>query len=333
MNEFICGADIGWATQLESMGYYWTDDAGNKKDILEILKGYGTNAIRFRLFVNPPATSWWQKNENENVMLGFCDTNSVIEASKRVVKAGMKLMLDFHYSDVFADPQHQHIPAAWEGHSVTELINDVREYTLCTLRAFKDNEITPDWIQVGNEINPGMMLPVGDSTKAMEVLVSFLNAGYEAVKEVFPDTAVITHLASGGCVNEITTWFDRFFECGGKTDIIGLSHYPYWNKITPNMEFTDLGNNMLLYYKKYAKPIMVVEVGEDESEWEECYRLITKTILDLKAIPDNNGLGVFYWEPDVGRDVLKDGYPLGASQYIGEKDIRFTRALSAFCLK
>lgn len=330
MKDFICGADIGWASQLEANGYYWTDESGNKKDILDILEDFGTNAIRLRLFVEPPKSAWWQKNPDENVMLGFCDTKSIIDMSKRVKAKGMKLMLDFHYSDVFADPQHQHIPAKWEGHSASELAEDVRDYTLSTLKAFTDNKITPDWIQVGNEINPGMMLPVGDSGTSMNVLVSFLNAGYEAVKEVFPSTAVITHLASGGCVDEITKWFDGFFENGGKTDIIGLSHYPYWNKITPGMVFTDLGPNMLFYYEKYRKPIMVVEVGEDESEALKSKQLIKQTIGDLKAIPDGNGLGIFYWEPDVGKDVLKDGYPLGAAKLIGEKEIRFTEALTAY---
>lgn len=330
MADFVCGADIGWASQLESMGYYWTDDKGNQKDIIEILKDYGTNAVRLRLFVNPPRDAYWQKTPDERVMLGFCDLKSVIDMSKRVKAHDMKLMIDIHYSDVFADPQHQHIPAEWEGHDALRLAGDVTEYTHFVMNRFSDSGIIPDWVQVGNEINPGMLLPIGDSKESMEVLVSFLNAGYDAVKDVFSQTPVITHLALACCRTEIAGWFDRFFECGGRTDIIGLSHYPYWNAVTPDMEFTDLGENLLYYYDRYSKPVMVVEVGEDEARPDACYELLKRTIADLKAIPGNNGLGVFYWEPDTGKDALSDGYPLGAARYISGKEIRFTYALSAY---
>lgn len=328
--DFTYGADLGWASQIEKMGYYWTDEKGERKDILEIMNSFGVNAIRLRLFVDPPVDGFWDKSETERCMLGFCDTDSVIKMARRVKNSGMDLMLDLHYSDVFADPAHQHIPAAWTEDSPEELCWDINKYTTSTMEKFREAGITPRWVQVGNEINPGMLLPVGDATTNMPLLVHFLNEGYDAVKRVFPDAQVITHLASGAEHTWMTTWFDAFFENGGKTDILGFSQYPYWYDTMVGAVLTDLGDNMVSYYEKYKKPMMVVEVGELESNPQKTYDLLKKTIYDLERIPDEKGLGIFYWEPDVGKDILPDGYPLGASVRVSEYEIRFTNALGAF---
>ena len=327
---FAYGVDLGWMSQLEERGFYWSDSDGVKKDIIEIMKDKDIDSIRLRLFVNPPVEGFWNKSDTERCMLGFCDTESVLKVAKRVCEAGMRLMLDFHYSDLFADPQYQQTPLAWINHSEDELVRDVREYTIDTLNTFKTQGITPEWVQVGNEINPGMLLPMGDANTNMSGLVRVLNAGYDAVKEVFPNALVITHLANGAIKPWIEDWFDAFFEKGGKCDVIGLSHYPYWYKMLEGVTMTDLGDNMASYYERYKKPIMVVEVGEDEDDPEKSALLLTKTLDDLRKVPDNNGLGMFYWEPEVGKDVLPDKYPLGASRLIGEKEIRFTTALNAY---
>lgn len=328
--SFSYGADLGWVTQLEKMGYYWSNEMGERQDVLEILSDFGVDSIRLRLFVDPPKDGFWDKSESERCMLGFCDTQSVIEMARRVKAAGMDLMLDLHYSDVFADPAHQHIPHEWEGDSPEELCFDINKYTVSVMEQFKEAGITPRWVQVGNEINPGMLLPVGDAGTNMKVLARFLNEGYDAVKRVFPDTLVITHLASGAEYNWMTKWFDAFFENGGKTDILGFSQYPYWYDTMENAVLTDLGDNMVSYYEKYHKPMMVVEVGELETEPCKTTELLKKTINDLNRVPDNQGVGIFYWEPDVGKDILPDGYPLGAAVLVSDNEIRFTSALSAF---
>jgi len=329
-NQFAYGVDLGWMSQLESMGYFWSDDEGNKRDIFDILKDFGVDSIRFRVFVNPPKEGFWDKTDTERCMLGFCDATSILEVSKRVKAAGLRLMLDLHYSDLFADPQYQITPKAWEGHDINTLVKDVSDYTKEVLTFFKDNGIFPEWIQVGNEINPGMCLPLGNAQTAMPDLVKLLNAGYVAVKEIFPETLVITHLANGAIKEWMYEWFDSFFEEGGLTDIIGLSHYPYWYKMLEDVSMSDLGDCIVSYNEKYNKPIMIVEVGEDENEPDKCYDLLKKTISDLARIPDNNGVGIFYWEPEIGKDVLPDKYPLGAANYLGDKEIRFTHALRAY---
>lgn len=327
---FAYGVDLGWMSQLEDMGYYWSDENGERKDILKILKNFGVDSIRFRLFVDPPKEGFWVKTETEKCMLGYCDTKSVLQVAKRVTDEGFRLMLDFHYSDLFADPQYQQIPKAWLGKDADELATEVTKYTESVLTQFKDNGIFPEWVQVGNEINPGMLLPVGDSQTAMPDLVKILNAGYDAVKKIYPEAIVITHLANAGIIEWITAWFDSFFAEGGKTDVIGLSHYPYWYKMLEGVTLRDLGESMNLYYEKYGKPIMITEVGEDENEPKLCYDLLKKTIDDLRSIPDESGIGLFYWEPEIGKDVLPDKYPLGAANLIGDKEIRFNYALTAY---
>ncbi len=329
-NAFVYGADIGWAPQLEKLGYVFLNPCGEQKDIFEILSSFGVNAVRFRLFVNPPKSGFWDKTPTERCMMGYCDTESVICASKRAQKAGMKIMLDFHYSDYFADPHYQILPEAWKNHSISELTEDVARYTCLTMNRFKDEGIIPTWVQVGNEINPGMMLPMGDMKEHPDYLVSFLNAGYDSVKKVFPECDVITHLACGADPLGITEWFDSFFAHGGRTDIIGLSHYPYWYDMMENVSFGDLGECMCEYVKKYKKPCMVVEVGSEDDNEEKSFALIKDTINALKMIPNKQGLGVFYWEPEASREVLPDKYPLGASKLISDHEIKFTNALSAY---
>ena len=113
MKQMIYGVDLGWAAQLETMGYRWLNEADEETDLLEVLKEFGVNAVRLRVFVNPPEEAFWQKTEDELCMLGFCDAKNVFKMAKRVKAKGMKLMAGFHYSDHFADPEHQDIPEEW----------------------------------------------------------------------------------------------------------------------------------------------------------------------------------------------------------------------------
>ena len=139
-------------------------------------------------------------------------------------------MIDFHYSDHFADPMFQDMPREWESDTDEQLERRVSEHTQEVLGALAEHSIYPEWVQVGNEINNGMMWPRGDLKRSPKQLVRFLNAGYEAVKKVCPDCQVITHLASV-CDDALCRPFlDNFFAENGKTDILGFSYYPYWEK-------------------------------------------------------------------------------------------------------
>lgn len=324
------GVDLGWVSQLEAEGVTWVDEDGNQIDPIDALVEMGADSVRLRVFVNPPKEAYWKKRENETCMLGYADAQSVMEMSKRIKEKGLTLMIDFHYSDHFADPQFQDIPEEWKNDDNEGLKKRVYDHTKEVMTLLTQNDIYPEWVQVGNEINPGLMLPNG-SKEDPEVMVSFLNAGYEAVKECCPECQVITHLAGIDNANWIAPFLEAFFNAGGKTDILGFSHYPYWYEMMgQGAELGDLQENLTKFSQKYQKPIMIVEVGGLETEEQETYDLLCDTIEAVQNVPDDMGLGVYYWEPEVGKDLLPDQYPLGAAVVVGEKTIRFTKAMTAY---
>lgn len=335
--EFVYGVDLGWVSQLESQGICWIDGNGAKTDPIIALKTMGANAVRLRVFVDPPKEAYWKKPEKEfegktiggeECMLGFCDQESVLEMSKRVKKQNMKLMIDFHYSDHFADPVFQDIPKAWEYDSFEELRKRVARHTREVLELLTAHDIYPDWVQVGNEIDSGMLLPVGSFDGDSKRLIAFLNEGYETVKTCCPACSVVTHLTCGSDYHKCVRFFDTFFDGGGKTDIMGFSYYPYW----VHMEHDErkLQDDMTRLVQKYRKPVMLSEIGGLEQEEEETYQLLTSAVRALRAVPDGQGLGIFYWEPEVGADLLPDRYPLGAAVLAGEKRLQFTKAMRAY---
>lgn len=326
--EIAHGVDLGWVSQLESMGVTWETPDGRATDPLQALKEMGADSVRLRVFVNPPKEAFWKKREDETCMLGFADAQSVMEMSKRVKAMGLKLMIDFHYSDHFADPQFQDIPAKWQEDDEEGLKQRVYDHTKEVLTLLTENGIYPEWVQVGNEINPGILLPKGSVKEAPEAMVSFLNAGYEAVKACCPDCQVITHLAGGQRAEWCDPFWETFFSLGGKTDILGFSHYPYW--FNYEEQSNHLAERLCEYHAKYHKPVMVAEVGGPEDKEEETYQLLKDTIKAVESVPDGQGLGVFYWEPAVGKDILPDQYPLGAAVLVEDKRIRFTKAMTAY---
>ena len=330
MKKMIFGVDLGWATQLESMGYRWLDYNGNEADILDILEQLGVNAIRLRVFVNPPQDSFWMKRENEKVMLGFCDAQGVLQMAKRVKEQGMKLMINFHYSDHFADPVIQDIPEAWKNDSDEQLEKRVYQHTKEVLQLLADHDIYPEWVQVGNEINNGMMWPKGSLKEAPEALVRFLNSGYDAVKEVCPDCQVITHLAAV-CSEELCEPFwQNFFTNNGKTDIMGFSYYPYWEQYESDKE--RLSGYLKHYAEEYHKPVMIVEIGGLDYDEESSYKTIRDAVDAMQEI-DQEEMGIFYWEPEGAADILPDKYPLCAAGLAGEKTLQFNKALKAYFVK
>lgn len=329
MKKMIYGVDLGWASQLESMGYGWLDEDGRKGDLLAISKELGVNAVRLRVFVDPPEDAFWMKGEKERVMLGFCDARSVLRMAKRVKEQNLKLMIDFHYSDHFADPLVQDIPEAWKNDSQEQLEKRVYCHTREVLQLLADHDIVPEWVQVGNEINNGMMWPKGSLKESPEALVRFLNAGYEAVKEICPDCQVITHLASV-CSGELCEPFwKNFFARGGKTDIMGFSYYPYWEKLESSKEL--LAGWLKRYAEEYHKPVMITEIGGPDYDEEGSYQIMQDAIAAMREM-DQEELGIFYWEPEGTAEILPDGYPLCAAKLAGSKTLQYNKALKAYSL-
>jgi arabinogalactan endo-1,4-beta-galactosidase len=171
--QFVKGADIGWLDQMEATGYKFYDSNGIQKDCMQILKGKGINTIRLRVWVNP---------SNDKIS-GHCSKKEVAKMALMAKNRGMRIMIDFHYSDTWADPAHQLKPAAWAGHSFAQLLDDVYRHTFEILDTLKQIGVTPEWVQIGNEITGGMLLPDG-STDNWSELAQLLNKGYEATKAI-----------------------------------------------------------------------------------------------------------------------------------------------------
>jgi len=331
-DEMIYGADIGFLSQLESQGVQWTDDNGNTKDALELLKEKGVNAVRLRVFVKPPEDFVWTKPDGTTCMLGYADTQGLLYTAKRADELGMKIMVVFHYSDHFADPLIQDVPSEWEGASASELEKYVYDYTKYIMTQLASENIYPEWVQVGNEVSYGMLYPTGSNqTNDFTQLTKYLNSGYDAVKAVSPDTKVVTHLTHGSGVGHFAWFFENFItKCGGKTDVIGMSYYPYWTSSFDGDCIENVAYNLSQMASKYGKEVMICETGELESNPAETYDLLRKEINALKAVPNNKGIGVFYWEPEINSSVVPDGYTLGATEVVGNNKLHFTDALNAF---
>ena len=328
MKKMIYGVDLGWASQLEKMGYRWLDEAGGETDIIAASRELGANAVRLRVFVDPPKEAFWKKQENETCMLGFCDMKSVLEMAERVKRGGMKLMIDFHYSDHFADPMFQDMPREWQDDSNAQLEKRVYSHTKEVLHLLAKHDIFPDWVQVGNEINHGLMWPKGNLKEAPKQLVRFLNAGYDAVKEVCPDCQVITHLAAVMDNDLCMPFWENFFAENGKTDILGFSYYPYWEKFESDQG--RLSEKLKEYAQLYYKPVMIVEVGGLDYDEEGCYKIIADCIGAMQEQDGQEECGIFYWEPEGTAQILPDAYPLGAAKLAGEKTLQYNKALQAY---
>ena len=314
-SAFAKGADISWLPQMEKSGYIFYNDNGVKEDCIQILKDHGINSVRLRTWVDP----------SDNPHSGHCSKDETVAMAVRAQKAGMRIMINFHYSDTWADPAHQTKPKAWEGLNFEQLKEALYTYTADVMTALKDAGVTPEWVQVGNEIPSGMVYPEG-STDNWPQLVELLNKGYDAVKEVSPSSQVILHVDQGNNNERFRWWFDNATKYGAKYDIIGMSYYPYWLEGKPDytLSIDDLGNNMNDMVSRYHKDVMVVEVGGEDTKVQNTYDMLKAVISKVSEVPSNKGKGVFYWEPQGARSWSK--YALSCWGDNG----RPTQALNAF---
>ncbi len=288
--EFSKGADIGWLPQMEATGYKFYDSDGKEKDCIQLLKDRGMNSIRLRVWVNP----------NDDKASGHCSKAETVTMALRAQKLGMRIMIDFHYSDSWADPAKQFKPKAWENHSFPELLNDVYNHTFDVINALKLSGVTPEWVQVGNEIPGGMLWPEG-STDNWKQLGQLLNKGYDAVKSVNKNIKVIVHVDEGNNNAKFRNFFDNATEQKVRYDVIGLSYYPYWIKKDYTETIDDLQFNLNDMPKRYGKEVMVVEVGGEDDKIENTKKLLEATIKAVRNVPNNKGIGVLYWEPQGAR--------------------------------
>ena len=305
---FAKGADVSWLTEMESSGIKFFNSSGTEKECMELLKSLGMNSMRFRVWVDPAN--------------GWNNTADVVAKALRAKNLGMKIMIDFHYSDSWADPGQQTKPAAWASQDIATLQTSISTHTTAVMNALKAAGITPDWVQVGNETNDGMLWPEGKASVNMANYAKFFKAGYDAVKSVSTATKVIVHL-SNGFDNGLFRWnLDGLKANGAEWDITGMSLYPTAaNWATLNTQCLTNMNDMI---SRYGKDVMITEVGMSWDQGAACNSFIADLITKLKSIGSNKGLGIFYWEPEAYNNWK--GYSLGAFDNAGKP----TAAMNAF---
>ena len=297
---FWLGADISGTPEQEAMGVMNYNDENHPMENTALMKYYGLNAVRLKVWVNPDR--------------GFNTPEYVLEMARRAKDLGMEIMINFHYSDTWADPGHNNSPKEWEGKDIVDVKGKLAEHTKYTLQLLKDNGITVKWVQVGNETTNGMIWPMGRIPDHMEAYVELSNAGYEAVKEVYPQAIVITHLDDGYNRFLYEYVFHALKRLGGKFDAIGMSVYPYWSKIdqTTKEAVTDIIDNVNFLSKEFECPVYIVETGAEVTKPEEGYDFISRLIHAVMNDTNGNCPGVFYWEPTAVHTPEKGGYSLGA---------------------
>ena len=284
VGTYVKGADVSWLTQMEKEGCLFYDRNGSKTECLALLKQYEINAIRLRVWVNPKD--------------GWCGKEDVVAKAKRARDLGMRVMIDFHYSDSWADPGKQNKPDAWKKHSFNDLKKALASHTTEVLTALKSAGVTPEWIQVGNETTGGMLWPDGQNYQddGFTRYVQLHNAGYDAAKAVFPQAKVMVHVDNGWDEGLMDWFFESFNAKGGKYDLIGLSFYPEassWQTRTQQ-----ICDNMKKLYSLYQKESLICELGMEWTQASACRNLISGLVQLTKDISNSHCQGVMYWEPE-----------------------------------
>jgi arabinogalactan endo-1,4-beta-galactosidase len=311
--SFFRGADVSWLAQMEATGYVFYDENGNAADCLDLLMARGINSIRLRVFVHP----------SSDKISGHCSPEETAVMAARAKAKGLEVLLDFHYSDTWADPAHQTKPATWASVSFAALKDSVYAHTYYTLNLLKQAGVTPKWVQIGNEIPSGMLWPSGHINNPQQ-LAELINSGNQAVKDIDNKIQTIVHIDQGNDNARFRWFYDLMQQNGAQFDIIGASYYPHWLGSDYTVTIDDLGNNLKDMVTRYNKPVMVVEVGGDYWEVANSKDLLIATIGAVKDVPSQMGLGVFYWEPQGAKPW--SGYQLNCWQDNG----RPSPALDAF---
>lgn len=316
-DTFFKGMDISSLLEVERChGCFY--DGNSRKDLFAILQKYGVNLIRLRLWNDP------FDEEGNSYLGGGCDLDTVRKLALRAQSAHMEWMLDFHYSDAWADPGKQIKPKAWKEYGVDALEEALYGYTKETLLSLKTDHLIPAIVSVGNELTHGLLWPEG-RTPHFDNIARFISSAIKAVREVLPESKVIIHLDNGGNMQLYRYWFEEYFMHGGSDfDMIGLSYYPVWHGTLP-----ELKRNLAFLSEKYHKDLLIAETAypftledyqsqeglEEEERKGMAARKENTTILPfeisesgqkdfletlvalIREVPHGCGRGFVYWEP------------------------------------
>jgi arabinogalactan endo-1,4-beta-galactosidase len=303
-SKFYFGADLSAVNMVEDFGAVYKEN-GVKIDPFVLFKNHGCNVVRVRLFHNPDAKDGYSQYYKP----GYCGLKDVSKTIQRAKNAGMEICLDFHYSDTWADPANQIIPQAWKGLTLQLLKDSLYNYTLSVLNSLKSQNLIPEMVQIGNEINPGILLPVGETSTALATL---LNSGIKAVRDFSKTSAIKPKIIIHYADNQNAVWrFTNLKNIGvNDYDIMGISYYDQWAKI----KFTELSSVIKQLKAQFTQEVMVVETGY---QWTNTSRdgKVYSTQIQLNGYPvsqqgqldylkaltqtiiDNGGTGIMYWEP------------------------------------
>lgn len=314
--KFVKGMDLSTLLELERCGAKYYDNGG-ERDLLAIMKSYDVDTIRIRLWNDP----WSETGESYGA--GENDLKTSLEIAKRVTAAGFGVLLNFHYSDFWADPGKQIKPKAWADYGVKELEQAVYDYTLESMQTFLDAGVNITMVQVGNELSNGLLWPEG-KVPNYDNIATFVNAGIHAVRKADATIPVMIHLDNGGNNALYREWFDNFTKRGEDFEIIGLSYYPFWHG-----SLQMLNDNMNDIAERYGKDLVIAEVSmgytmEDYKNYEKLsdeerkgyatrpalvekieypmtkqgqYDFMEDFLNRISHIKGGKGKGFFYWEP------------------------------------
>ena len=323
--QFCMGVDLSYVNQVEDYGGIYRD-SGKIKDPFKLLKDRGANTVRVRLWHDPK----WVADLNHGKM--YYDLTGIEKTIRRAKENGMAVNLDIHYSDRWADPAHQEIPATWKGLFIETLKDSVYNYTLFVLNYLKDKNLVPEMVQVGNETNNGMLWPVGKTdNNNFQNFAALLNSGIKAVRDFSRHATIrpkiILHVAQ---LQNAEYWTNNLtMNAVTDFDILGLSHYAKWSTI---QTMDEVEKNIRALKTKYGKQVMVVETaypwtGDNADSYTNIisandkaagYDISTREqyryMKDLaQAIINGGGTGIMYWEPAWISSNLNDGWGKGSS--------------------
>lgn len=294
----VMGADISSLKKSEEKGGLYYDENGKQDDALQILKDHGMNYARLRVWVNSPD--------------GYHGKEQLLAIANRLKDKNIKLLVDFHYSDTWADPGKQPKPASWENLDFEGVKQALYDHTFDVVKSLVDQGTPPDMVQIGNEINNGMVWPDGKNDKDFVKLAELLKSGIQAVHDASPDTKIMLHIAEGGKNDIFRWWFDAILEQGVEFDVIGVSYYPYWHGTLA--AFQENLNDIAV---RYEKDIIVVETAypfttkNDDSmannvdiQGIHAYqatpegqaRMLADIMMVIRGVPNGHGLGFFWWD-------------------------------------
>ena len=303
----VLGGDLSFAQQESAAGAGYTD-RGVAAAPEQILSYHGFNYARLRVWVDPPR--------------GYSDLESMLATARRAHAAGLQLLIDFHYSGFWADPDHQATPDAWAGQGLPELRRTVRDYTSRVLDALRAQGTPAGLIQVGNETRAGMLWPTGkidfdDAAHGWDAFGSLLRAGVAGAKRAAgPTPRIAIHLDDGADNDLGRYYFDNIVDQNVDFDLIGLSYYPFFHGAP-----SDLRTNLDDLSARYDKDVILLEtqypwtLGYADDQANICcdpdkltpgypataggqLALQSDTLSILAAVPGGHGAGLLYWAPD-----------------------------------